>query len=92
MWVSSLGREGSPGERNGNPLQHSCLENPHGQRSLVGYSPWGRKESDRTEATLHIHPYPHTPLLLTPNPSLPGLRLCNPAATSATGGGGGEAV
>ena len=23
----------------------------HGQRSLVGYSPWGCKESDRTEAT-----------------------------------------
>ena len=23
----------------------------HGQRSLVGYSPWGRKESDLTEAT-----------------------------------------
>ena len=22
----------------------------HGQRSLVGYSPWGRKESDTTEA------------------------------------------
>ena len=22
---------------------------PHGQRSLVGYSPWGRKESDTTE-------------------------------------------
>ena len=21
----------------------------HGQRSLAGYSPWGRKESDRTE-------------------------------------------
>ena len=34
----------SPGERNGNPLQYSCLENPHGQRSLAGYSPWGRKE------------------------------------------------
>ena len=32
---------------NGNPLQYSCLENPHGQRSLVGYSPWGHKESDR---------------------------------------------
>ena len=29
----------SPGEGNGNPLQYSCLENPHGQRSLVGYSP-----------------------------------------------------
>ena len=24
----------------------------HGQKSLVGYSPWGRKESDTTEATL----------------------------------------
>ena len=23
----------------------------HGQRSLVGYSPWGHKESDTTEAT-----------------------------------------
>ena len=31
-----------------NPLQY-CLENPHGQRSLVGYSPWGHKESDTTE-------------------------------------------
>ena len=26
----------------------------HGQRSLVGYSPWGRKELDTTEATEHI--------------------------------------
>ena len=33
----------------GYPLQYSCLENPHGQRSLVGYSPWGHKESDTTE-------------------------------------------
>ena len=37
----------SPGEENGNPLQYSCLEN--GQRILVGYSPWGHKESDMTE-------------------------------------------
>ena len=29
----------SLGEEKGNPLQYSCLENPHGQRSLVGYSP-----------------------------------------------------
>ena len=43
------GLERSPGEGNGNPLQYSCLENPHGQRSLVGYSPWGREESDMTE-------------------------------------------
>ena len=25
----------------------------HGQRNLVGYSPWGHKESDTTEATTH---------------------------------------
>ena len=28
---------------------------PHGQRSLVGYSPWGRKESGTTEATFFFH-------------------------------------
>ena len=33
--VQSLGWE--------DPL-YSCLENPHGQRSLVGYSPWGHKD------------------------------------------------
>ena len=27
----------------------------HGQRSLVGYSVWGRKESDTTEAICHAH-------------------------------------
>ena len=31
----------SPGEGNSNPLQYSSLENPHGQRSLAGYSAWG---------------------------------------------------
>ena len=31
------------------PLQYSCLENAHGQRSLVGYRPWGHKELDKTE-------------------------------------------
>ena len=31
----------SAGEGNGNPLQYSCLENPHGQRSLVGYTVHG---------------------------------------------------
>ena len=29
-------------------------EKSHGQRSLVGYSPWGRKESDTTDQ-LHFH-------------------------------------
>ena len=32
-----------------NPLQYSCLENSHGQRSPEGYSPWDCKESDMTE-------------------------------------------
>ena len=36
----------SPGGGHGNPLQYSCLEKSHGQRSLAGYSPWGHKESD----------------------------------------------
>ena len=39
----------SPGGGHGNPLQFSGLENPHGQRSLAGYSPKGCKESDPTE-------------------------------------------
>ena len=46
---SISGLERSPGGGHGNPLQYSCLENPHGQRSLVGCSPWGCKESDTTE-------------------------------------------
>ena len=37
------------GEGNGIPLQYSCLENPHGQRSLAAYSPWGCKELDMTK-------------------------------------------
>ena len=46
LWIYALEWGG-----HGNPLQYSCLENPHGQRSLVGYiySPWGCKESDMTE-------------------------------------------
>ena len=36
--IPELGR--SPGEGHGNPLQYSCLENPHGERSMAGYSPW----------------------------------------------------
>ena len=42
MWVPSLGRE--------DPLEKGmATRETHGQRSLVGYSPRGRKESDRTE-------------------------------------------
>ena len=45
--ITGMGR--SLGGGHGNPLQYSCLENPHGQRSLAGYSPRGCKESDTTE-------------------------------------------
>ena len=45
--IPALGR--SPGGGNGNPFHYSYLENPHGQRSLAGYSPWGCKESDTAE-------------------------------------------
>ena len=38
----------------------SCLENPHGQRSLAGCSPWGRKESDMIEQpSTHIQDGSH---------------------------------
>ena len=40
---SAPGLRRSPWGGNHNPLQYSCLGNP---RSLVGYSPWGRKGSD----------------------------------------------
>ena len=39
----------SSGEGNGNPLQYSWPGKCHGQRSIVGYSPWDRKELDMTE-------------------------------------------
>ena len=53
--IPGLGR--SPGGGHGNPPQYSCLENPHGQRSLVGCSSWGCKESDTTEqlSTHKVH-------------------------------------
>ena len=47
-WVRSLSWEDPLEEGMGNLLQYSCRENPHGQKNLVGYSPWGHKESDTT--------------------------------------------
>ena len=40
-WVGN-----APEGGHGNPLQCSCLENPHGQRGLAGCRPWGLAESD----------------------------------------------
>ena len=52
-WIPGLGR--SPGTGNGNLLPVSLPEESHGQRSLAGYSLWGRRESDMTEQLTHTH-------------------------------------
>ena len=58
MWetqVQSLGW-GDPLEKGmATPLQYSCLEKSHGQRSLMGNSPWGHRESDMIERLSLIH-------------------------------------
>ena len=45
--IPGLGR--SPGEGNWQPTPILLPGESHGGRSLVGYSPWGHKESDTTE-------------------------------------------
>ena len=61
-----LGR--SPRGWHGNLLQYSYLENPHGWRSLAGYSPWGCRELDTTEQlSMHAIQFgvlPHSILML----------------------------
>ena len=47
------GSRRSSGEGNGNPV--FLPGEFHGQRSLAGYCPWGRKESDTTEQLTHTH-------------------------------------
>ena len=66
----------STGIGNGNPLQSSCLENPHGQRSPVGYSPGGLKESDRAEQ-LHFD-FTLIPIILFPSPIGDRKASCKP--------------
>ena len=46
-WIPESGR--SPRGGHGNSLQVFLSEKSYGQKSLVGYSPWGCKESDITE-------------------------------------------
>jgi len=45
-WVEKI-----PWRRKWQPTPIFLSGEPHGQRSLVGYSPWDHKESDMTEAT-----------------------------------------
>ena len=53
---SILGSGRSPGGGHDNPFHYSCLENPHGHKSLAGNSPRGHKESDTYKllSTEHI--------------------------------------
>ena len=64
-WIPGSGR--SPGGGHGNPLQYYCLDNPQGQRNLVGFSPWGHKELDTSEVTWHTHTHTHTHTQLSSN-------------------------
>ena len=41
--IPGLGR--SPGREHGNPLQYSCLENLHGQSSLVGVHGFAKSQT-----------------------------------------------
>ena len=47
-WIQSLDWK-DPWRRNWQPTPVFVPGEFHGQRSLAGYSPWGRKESDTTE-------------------------------------------
>ena len=55
--VRSLGQEDALEEEMATILQCSCLGKSHGQRTLVGQSPWGLKESDTTEHTCTYYVY-----------------------------------
>ena len=64
MWeieVRSLGWEDPLEEDLGTHSITLCLENLHGQGSLAGHSPWGRKEWDMTEQLSA-----HTPVNMLP--------------------------
>ena len=58
-WVGKI-----PWRRKWQPTPVFLPRASHGQRSLVGYSPWGHKDSDTTEATEHTHTHTHTHTLL----------------------------
>ena len=52
-WIQSLGWE-APLEKGRQPTPVFLTREFHRQRSLAGYSPWGRKESDMTEQLAHL--------------------------------------
>ena len=70
--IPGLGRP--CGEGHGNPLQYSCLENPHGQRSLAGIV-CGVEESDWVINTHVVYSVPFLPKSLFIPGFCPGHRI-----------------
>ena len=66
VWVGDSGSGKSPEKENGYPLQYFCLENPHGERGLMGdYDPWVHKQLDTakqlTLSLFHADQHPWHP-------------------------------
>ena len=59
IWVQSLGQE-IPLEQEMATHSSILAWEFHGQKSLVGYSPWGPKELDMTKQLTHTHTHTHT--------------------------------
>ena len=57
--IPGLGR--SPGEENGNPLQHSCLENPMGR--VTWWATIHRVAKSQTRLSSHTHTHTHTAVI-----------------------------
>ena len=87
MWVQSLDLK-DPLEEKWQPTAVFLPEKSHGQRSLVGYSPWSRKEPARHNwATQHTHTHTHThsDLIVVFVQLLSHVRLCDSMDSSTPG-------
>ena len=67
----SLGQE-DPLEKGWQPTPVFLPGGSHGQRSVVGCSPWGLKESDTTKQLTHTHTHTHTVIMIIPFPIFVG--------------------
>ena len=80
MWVRSLGQEDSPWSRKWKPTLIFLSGKTHGQRSLVGYSPWGHKWEGYDLAIPCVHAK-----LLQSCPTLCNSRDCSLPGSSVHG-------
>ena len=70
-WIGKI-----PWRRKWQPIPAFVPGESHGQRSLVGYSPWARKKSDMTEhLSTHTHTHTHTHTNDAKVMSSPGIRI-----------------